>query len=244
MKIIQKISKGCKLLKSYNDFYFYSKAIFKYHNISFSQEGEDCILSRLFEGQTTGFYIDVGAHHPQRFSNTFKFYLQGWRGINIDAMPGSMKIFDIIRPEDINLEIPISRNSDTLTYYIYEDPALNTFSEHLYKERRIKASKNNIYNVIEKIQLKTFTLTEVLEKYLPKSQMIDFINIDVEGLDDEILGSLDLNVYRPKVLLIEALNNQSLERENMSNSSNLICSQGYTLFSKTVNTLIYLRKND
>ena len=68
---------------------------------SYSQEGEDMILRRLFEKQKTGFYVDVGAHHPKRFSNTFFFYKKGWSGINIDAMPNSMRLFDKIRPRDI-----------------------------------------------------------------------------------------------------------------------------------------------
>ncbi len=73
---------------------------------SYSQEGEDMILARLFENQQNGFYIDVGAHHPQRFSNTYFFYKKGWRGINVDAMLGSMKLFNKIRSRDINIERP------------------------------------------------------------------------------------------------------------------------------------------
>ena len=53
-------------------------------NYSYSQEGEDMVLKRIFDKQTKGFYIDVGAHHPKRFSNTYNFYLKGWKGINID----------------------------------------------------------------------------------------------------------------------------------------------------------------
>ena len=59
-------------------------------NISYSQEGEDLILERFFEGKEIGFFVDIGAHHPMRFSNTYIFYLKGWRGINVDATPGSM----------------------------------------------------------------------------------------------------------------------------------------------------------
>ncbi|MFA7355121.1 MAG: SAM-dependent methyltransferase, partial [Sulfurimonadaceae bacterium] len=73
---------------------------------SYSQEGEDMILRRLFEQQPNGFYVDVGAHHPKRFSNTYFFYKKGWRGINIDAMPNSMELFNKIRPRDINIEKP------------------------------------------------------------------------------------------------------------------------------------------
>src|SRR5690554_6253894 len=75
---------------------------------SYSQEGEDILLEKLFEGKNDGFYVDVGAHHPRRFSNTYLLYRRGWRGINIDAMPGSMAEFRRLRGRDINLEIPIS----------------------------------------------------------------------------------------------------------------------------------------
>ena len=98
---------------------------------SYSQEGEDMILRRLFEKQKTGFYVDVGAHHPKRFSNTFFFYKKGWSGINIDAMPNSMRLFNEIRPRDTNLEIPISDKKQKLKYYMFNEPALNGFSKEL-----------------------------------------------------------------------------------------------------------------
>jgi hypothetical protein len=66
---------------------------------SYSQEGEDMILQRIFENQPCGFYVDVGAHHPKRFSNTYFFYKKGWRGINIEAMVGSRQLFNKMRPE-------------------------------------------------------------------------------------------------------------------------------------------------
>lgn len=83
--------------------------ITKYHTKSYAQEGEDMILHRIFERQSVGFYVDVGAHHPFRFSNTYLFYQKGWRGINIDAMPNSMRLFNRFRPRDINLECGISK---------------------------------------------------------------------------------------------------------------------------------------
>ena len=108
---------------------------------SYSQEGEDMILRRLFEKQQTGFYVDVGAHHPKRFSNTYFFYKKGWKGINIDAMPDSMKPFNKIRPRDINIEKPVSDKKQVLTYYAFNEPALNGFSKELSDER--KNANNN-----------------------------------------------------------------------------------------------------
>lgn len=74
----------------------------------YSQEGEDLLLSRILGDKKDGFYVDVGAHHPFRFSNTYLLYKQGWRGINIDAMPGSMKLFNRFRPRDINIECGVA----------------------------------------------------------------------------------------------------------------------------------------
>ena len=62
-----------------------------------------------------GFYVDVGAFHPTLFSNTYFFYLNGWRGLNIEARPGSKQLFDKLRPKDINVEIGVSRERGTMT---------------------------------------------------------------------------------------------------------------------------------
>ncbi|HWR59941.1 MAG TPA: FkbM family methyltransferase, partial [Thermodesulfovibrionales bacterium] len=96
---------------------------------SYSQEGEDLILRRIFSNITNGFYVDIGAHHPKRFSNTYLFYRQGWCGINIDAMPGSMKLFNKFRPRDINLEFAVANGNNKMTYYEFNLPALNSFSK-------------------------------------------------------------------------------------------------------------------
>ena len=78
--------------------------VFMERAVTFPQEGEDLILSRMFDARSKGFFVDVGAYHPFRFSNTFLFYCAGWRGINIDATPGSMIAFDKFRPGDTNIE--------------------------------------------------------------------------------------------------------------------------------------------
>ena len=100
--------------------YFVDKIPRQYFVKSYSQEGEDMILRRLFERKDKGVYIDVGAHHPKKFSNTYYFYKKGWSGINLDAMPGSMLRFDKVRPRDLNIETAISDTKETLKYFIPE----------------------------------------------------------------------------------------------------------------------------
>lgn len=220
------------------NFYLYPKDKYLYHNLSYSQEGEDMMLARFFSEQTTGFYVDVGAHHPQRFSNTYYFYLKGWRGINLDAMPGSMENFHKLRPEDINLEFPISDNNQTLTYYKFNEPALNGFCEKTAHER----DGLRHYKIIADEKLQTYKLAEILDKYLPINQEIDFFNIDVEGLDYQVLKSNDWEKYRPKVVLVEDLNLSSLNKIDESKIAVFMDQQDYQLYAKSVCTLIFTAK--
>ncbi len=205
---------------------------------SYSQEGEDMILRRLFEKQKTGFYVDVGAHHPKRFSNTFFFYKKGWEGINIDAMPNSMSLFNKIRPGDINLEIPISDKKQKLTYYMFNEPALNTFSKDLADKRDGK----NGYKIISKKDMETSTLEEIFEKHLPHGQEIDFMSVDVEGLDLQVLKSNNWKRFRPKFVLVEVLGSSIKEIANSKEYKYLV-GFGYDIFAKAVNTVIFRRED-
>lgn len=213
----------------------YPSNIYDFHTLSFSQEGEDLILKRIFENKEQGFYVDVGAHHPQRFSNTYLFYLKGWRGINIDAMPDSMKAFEKLRPKDINIESAISEKSEILTYYMFNESALNGFSEHLSS---IRDGVNN-YKVIEQKNIRTQKLSEIFDKYLPEGQEIDFLSIDVEGLDYQVLLSNDWDKYRPKILLVEELATSLETISQQSQTYSLLRKYGYNLFIKTFNTSFY-----
>ncbi|MBZ9632349.1 FkbM family methyltransferase [Salegentibacter sp. LM13S] len=206
-----------------------------FSTLSYSQEGEDLILKRIFEGQKTGFYVDVGAHHPKRFSNTYLFYKIGWRGINIDAMPGSMAIFKEIRPNDINLEIGVSKEQEEKIYYMFNQQAINTFSE-IEAKKKLNIEK---FKVVETRKINTLPLRMILKQYLPKHTKIDFITIDVEGLDFEVIQSNDWENYRPKIVLVEDLNNFHLTKLNHNRVFKELNKNGYELVAKTYNTLFF-----
>ena len=110
--------------------------------ICYSQNGEDLIINRFLNNKKKGFFVDVGAHHPIRFSNTFLFYKKGWSGINIDAMPGSMKYFNKYRPRDINIEMGVGIKKNRSIFYQFNEPALNTFDS---KEASIKQNYSYIW---------------------------------------------------------------------------------------------------
>ncbi len=176
----------------------------------FGQSGEDLVLERYLEGKKNGFYIDIGAHHPTRFSNTYLFYKKGWSGINIDANPGSMKLFNLRRPRDINLEIGISDKKGSLLYYQFNEPALNTFNE---KEAQLKNVQP--YCIVGEVEVTVNKLGDLLHEYLPIEQRIDFLSIDVEGLEMKVLESNDWTCFRPTYILVEIL------RSNLSEINSL-----------------------
>ena len=206
-----------------------------YSTKSYSQEGEDMILRRIFNDKIGGFYVDIGAHHPKRFSNTYYFYRKGWRGINIDAMPGSMKLFKKCRKKDTNIEAAISDTEEKLIYYAFEDPALNGFSKELSQEYE----KN--YKLIFKKEIKTKKLSDIFDKFLPTGQKIDFLSIDVESLELNVLRSNNWDKYIPEFILVEMLDNGiKLIFEN--EIYKLLKSKGFCFFAKTVNTVIFKKK--
>jgi FkbM family methyltransferase len=202
--------------------------------LAYSQDGEDMILRRLFERQQSGFYVDVGAHHSYRFSNTCYFYRRGWRGINIDPNPDAIKAFRRDRPSDINVCVGVSDTTGVLSFHLFNEPALNTFDAVLATERAGLTD----YRLLETRSVPVRRLDDLLTEYLPPDQKIDFLSIDVEGLDLSVLRSGDWSRFRPSILLVEAHARTVSAIEN--DPINIFAvAAGYRLIAKTLNTLIY-----
>lgn len=202
---------------------------------SYSQEGEDMILRRIFEKKPHGFYVDVGAHHPIRFSNTYYFYKRGWFGINIEPNPSTGVLFKSVRRRDIHLQIGVSDSPGELTYYQFNEPAMNTFDGQSVQASLAK----NRYHVKSTCQVPVDRLDRILNSHLPDGTLIDFLSIDVEGLDLAVLKSNDWERYRPTCVLIEIL--QSSLEDMMSNEVyGFMRAQQYMLYAKTCNTAFFL----
>jgi FkbM family methyltransferase len=210
-----------------------------YATVSYAQEGEDIILLRLFASAHQGIYIDVGAHDPYRFSNTCALYLRGWHGINIDADSDAIAAFRRERPRDINLSIGVLQAPGKSTLYVFSDPALNTFDEALARERE----KLPGYRLAAKREVATERLETILAKYLPEGSTIDVLNIDAEGRDLEVLRSNDWRRYRPRCVLVEARIG-GLDKLGSDETNIFLAEEGYRLYAKTVNTLIYVRRDE
>jgi len=207
---------------------------------TYSQDGEDVVLASFFDDnhEYKGFYVDIGALHPLRFSNTQLFYKKGWRGLNIDATPGSMNEFKIHRPDDTNLEIGVSSSARELKFYSFKEPALNSFDQQLSEDRIKKGCE-----LIDTQIIKSHLINEILEKYLPVGKEIDFINIDIEGFESEIIKGLDWVKYSPRFLLVESLNSKNADLMELCDDDvyRFLSNIGYVVVAKTFRTLIFKR---
>lgn len=169
---------------------------------SYSQAREDVMLKYLFRKylykKQKGFYVDIGAFDPTKGSNTKYLYDCGWSGINIDANPTSIKKFNLYRKRDINLHIGISERPSKKTFFYFgKNDGINSFSKSFIKKNKTEK------NVKKILQVQTDKLSSILNLHLPNKQTIDLMDIDVEGLDFEVVKSNDWKKYRPKILMIE-----------------------------------------
>jgi len=203
--------------------------------LSYSQEGEDIILSRIFGSMQvrSGFFVDIGAHHPTRFSNTYYFYRRGWCGINVDSLPGTRKLFHRMRPRDITIECGVGLKEANTRYFVFNEPALNTFSIQ-------EASKKAVppYRIVNTLQVPVVTLKKILDEHLPAGMQIDFMTVDVEGFDHAVISSNDWSKYRPRIVLVELLD-VAIQNVSTHPTAQVLIGQGYRMIAKTHNTYFF-----
>lgn len=154
----------------------------------YSQCGEDIFINDFFKKKRRGVYVDIGAFNPIKYNNTFLLYQRNWKGINIDLNQTSIDMFNILRPKDKNIcAIVDFQNKKRKVYIENLFSPLNTISKKFSK---------NLSN--KKIYLKTSKKFSDLVK-----RQFDFLNIDIEGMDFKVLKSINLKLYKPKMICIE-----------------------------------------
>ena len=204
---------------------------------SYAQEGEDLILDRLLDGVPNGFYVEVGSHHPFRFSNTFLFYRRGWNGVCVDPLPGSKLLFNKWRPRDVAVEIGISEVSSRLKYYTFNEPALNTFDQQVAEEY----ARLEQYKIINIQEIDTVPLSKILDSYLSANKKINILSVDAEGLDLQVLRSNDWIKYRPNYIVAECLQTD-LEILLEDPVAIFLSTVGYHAYAKTGNSIIFVEQ--
>lgn len=172
--------------------YFYSK-----QTLTSSKEKILPLYLRTNVGQ--GFYVDVGANAPIFYSNTYWFYLKGWRGVNIDAAPGTMSAFRKWRPRDINIEALISDYETEASFYYWETP----FPANTTSVEWARVAAREYGREPRQITMRSRRLDSILSECLPPNQSISFMSIDTEGHDLQVLRSNNWDRYRPELVLVE-----------------------------------------
>ena len=189
----------------------------------YSQNFEDVLLDRCFGQQGTGFYIDVGAQDETTDSVTKHFYEAGWSGINVEPNPGYVSLLEA-RLRDLNVCVGASNREDTLEFYQF-DNGLSTLSHN----NSDLAKKRGFFSLKTMINVKT--LTSILEDAGYSELAFEFLKVDVEGHELQALQGLDLNRYRPKVILCEVTNPDSTKKADFYPSLNQYLSENNYSFS-------------
>lgn len=209
--------------------------------ISYAQCGEDRILAFLFDqhfGIHTPSYLEMGAHHPTFLSNTYLFYRRGSRGVSVEPDPALYAEIQNRRPEDVNLNVGVGvASQDKADFYVMSFSALNTFSKE-EAEKCVCEGKHTIQKVV---QMPLTPVNEILERYCPR--VPDFVSLDVEGLDVQILQTLDFSRYRPKVFCIETISYSEVgDGHKISAIQEIMENNGYFRYADTYINSIFVDK--
>ena len=209
-------------------------ALGPYARLSYSQDAEDLLLEVLLADTSKGFYIDVGAHHPVRFSNTYLLYLRGWRGIAIDANPGFGPLFRRLRPRDKFVCSGISDERQQLPFFEFEEPALSTFDPEVASQRDPTLWGEPIERLVPVV-----TLKDVLDGALEDGQVIDLLTVDCEGFDMRVLRSNSWERYRPRCVVVERSYGE-FEMASGNEADRFLADRGYVTVACTLRSSIYV----
>lgn len=203
---------------------------------SYAQCGEDVIARTVFDmlkiARPT--YLDIGAHHPTFLSNTFLFYEQGSRGVTIEPDPELHARFLSKRPGDTNLNIGVGPAPGAFELFIMSTRTLNTLSE-----AEAKLYESHGYRIEKRHRVEVRTIDDIIEQHFRGAP--DFLSVDVEGLDHEILASLDFGRFRPKLICVETIVFSSTGLgEKRTEIDDLVRSRGYVRFADTYINTIYV----
>ena len=197
MKIEEKIknkylySKKTNIFKFFYFYYQFLKSKFK-PRLAYSHWGVDLIITKLLNSKNKGIYIDVGCHHPFLNNHSYLLYKSGWEGINIDIDYNSIDMFNFFRKSDVNIQTAVTDHKGEVDLFFYHNRAAkNTISKEFGSDAK------------EQKKINSDTLNNIIENSKFKNSKIDFVSIDVEGNEMNVLNGFNLKKYKPKLILLE-----------------------------------------
>lgn len=206
-----------------------------YGHLTYAQFGEDLIIANIFTmlGIQAPSYIDVGAHHPLNVSNTALLHARGSKGINVEANPDLIPAFQKYRPGDITLNVGVGRQAGRLKFYrIDAYSGRNTFSKEVAEAFTREHPQFRVNDVLD---IDILPLNDIIQRHAG-GVFPDFLTIDVEGLDYDVLDAADFSRSRPKVICVEAVS--GADSDDSSRLLNLLKSKGYEAYTRTLGNLI------
>ncbi len=203
--------------------------------VVFSHWGEDSIAQFVFRDHRAGRYLDIGCYHPALYSNTMLLYQHGWTGVNIDPNPFMIGECRTHRPKDTSINKAVGAKRGVMEYFNFHDWASsNTANKEFAKEvaavSRIDVPAPTIVEVL--------TLEDIIDEYFDGIAP-EFVNIDVEELDVEVLMSGDWTKHRPLVIAVEDIKFIA-DKPHASATYRFMREHGYTLFSRCVFTSFFI----
>lgn len=209
----------------------------------FGQWAEDVLVRKLFpKAKRTGFYMDLGAYHPFVHSNTAFFWMKGWHGINVDANPHSIALFKKARPKDTNVWAALLPHTDiqkgTREVELHLPDQFDTQSS-VSATGTVKLEMGLDRGFSKSIRVPSMSVLDLVNEHA--IQQVDYLNIDIEGLDIDILRDLDLSRVRPRVVTIEDF---SIDLKELVHSelSVLMNEAGYALVGRAGLTSIFVHE--
>jgi FkbM family methyltransferase len=167
---------------------------------TYAQNFEDVVLRRAFPDLTSGFYVDIGGYHPTSHSVTKYFYDKGWSGINIEPNPSLLKVFEQERVRDLNLGLAIGAERSRIDLHIVGDTGLTSTIQSV-----AKSHEKSGYSITEVLAVDLIPLEDLFTDFCG-NKTVDFLKVDVEGGESNVLNPCAFELCRPRIILAENSN--------------------------------------
>lgn len=217
----------------------FPRAIIIYN--SYSQAGEDVVLSFLFTDKkmTKVSYLDIGTNIPDQCNNTYLLYKRGNSGVCVEADKTLIPMIQKVRPHDkiINVGVAVS-DYDEADFYIFDISAINTFD----KDEAERRAAHGTYRIKEVVKVPLKNINKIIEENF--ITFPDFLSIDIEGLDLDVLKSLDFDQFPIPVICVETCTySENHVRPKDYSIVEFVTSKGYKVYADTYINTIFVNKD-